>query len=128
LNRKRGINDMMKRSTTAKDLQKLINEYMVIVTSVTVTNKDTFEPSEITPEQFMNDFEWYMESGIFADSLDFKYELAGNNNIKLFIGYVSGYCDNCIDVVLQFANGATLDQVVDGLNATYTAFLASLSA
>ena len=57
-----------------------------------------------------------------------KYELAGNNNIKLFIGYVSGYCDNCIDVVLQFANGATLDQVVDGLNATYTAFLASLSA
>lgn len=119
---------MMKRSTTAKDLQKLFNEYMVIVTSVTVTNKDTFEPSEITPEQFMNDFEWYMESGIFADSLDFKYELAGNNNIKLFIGYVSGYCDNCIDVVLQFANGATLDQVVDGLNATYTAFLVSLSA
>ena len=38
---------MMKRSTTAKDLQKLFNEYMVIVTSVTVTNKDTFEPSEI---------------------------------------------------------------------------------
>lgn len=123
-----GINNMMKRSTTAKDLQKLFNEYMVIVTSVTVTNKDTNQKNEVTPEQFMNDFEWYMESGIFADSLDFKYELAGNNNIKLFIGYVSGYCDNCIDVVLQFANGATLDQVVDGLNATYTAFLASLSA
>lgn len=40
---------------------------------------------------------------------------------------MSGYCDNCIDVVLQLTNEVTLNQVVDGSDITYIVSLAALS-
>ena len=69
---------MTSRHTSAANLQKALNSSLVTIKLVSVESKDSHETSEIPAEQFKNDLDLYLESGIFADSIDFKYELSGN--------------------------------------------------
>lgn len=92
------------KSTTAGNLQKAINDNLVTVKSVKVESKDDHETKTITPEQFKNDLDFYMESGIFADTIDFKYEINGDN-LTVYIGNMSSFCDLCITVNLLVNDG-----------------------
>lgn len=88
------------KPTNTVNLQKAINEKLVTINEVKVTSKDSDNESKIiTADQFKNDLDFYMESGIFADSLDFKYEISGKN-LTVHIGNMSNYCDSCIAVDL----------------------------
>ena len=49
------------KSTTAGNLQKAINDNLVIVTNAQTECKDTHEVETITPEQFVEDLDFYME-------------------------------------------------------------------
>lgn len=95
---------MSTKSTTASNLQKAIKSNLVTIKLVTVESKDNHETSEIPAEQFKNDLDFYMESGVFADSIDFKYELSGNK-LAVDIGFMSSFCDKCIMVNMAVNDG-----------------------
>lgn len=95
---------MTTKHTSATNLQKAINEKLVTIKSANVESKDDHEMRTITPEQFKNDLDFYVESGVFADSIDFKYELIGND-LKVYIGNMSSYCNVCITVEMVVNDG-----------------------
>lgn len=90
---------MTTRHTSAANLQKSLNQNLVTIKSVTVESKDDHKFGTITAEQFKNDLDFYLESGVFADSLDFKYTLY-DKELTVYIGNLSCYCDKCITVEL----------------------------
>lgn len=90
---------MATKHTSAANLQKAINDKLVTIKSVKVESKGDHEMRTITAEQFESDLDFYMESGIFADSIDFMYELHGND-LFVYAGNMSCYCDKCITVSL----------------------------
>ena len=92
------------KSTTASNLQKAINDNLVSIISAKSQSKDDDSEKIITKDQFKDNLDFYMESGIFADTLDFKYELCGNN-LTVYIGNMSSYCDRCITVNLLVNDG-----------------------
>lgn len=90
--------------TSASNLQKALNQKLVTIKSVTVDSKDDHGSKIILAEQFKNDLDFYLESGVFADSLDFKYSLYGTD-LTVYIGNLSCYCDKCITVELIVNEG-----------------------
>ena len=100
---------MNTKPTTGKKLQDVIRKKLVTVVGVQVDNKDINKIRVVTPEQFITDLDFYMESGIFADSLDFKYGIAGKDMLQVNIGYMSCYCSNCIEVKLKLNEGTLMD-------------------
>lgn len=89
----------MRRTTTAK-LQKVISDNLVTVTSA-VVNYDDRGKEPISTDKFKEDLEFYVNSGIFADTLDFTFEKIAENQIHIAIGKMSSYCYDNIDVTLQ---------------------------
>ena len=61
------------RKTTANRLLKAITDNLVSVTSA-VVNHDESGKEQISDEKFKEDLEFYVNSGIFADTIDFSYE------------------------------------------------------
>ena len=61
------------RKTTANRLLKAITDNLVSVTSA-VVNHDEGMKEPISVEKFKEDLEFYTNSGIFADTIDFSYE------------------------------------------------------
>lgn len=101
---------MTSRHTSAANLQKALNSNLVTIKLVSVESKDSHETSEIPAEQFKNDLDFYLESGIFADSIDFKYELSGND-LTIYAGNMSSYCNVCITVDLIVNDGVTKEDL-----------------
>lgn len=95
---------MATKHTTATNLQKALNQNLVTVVNAKVESKDDDGTKTITPEQFKNDLDFYVESGVFTDSIDFKYELIGND-LKVYIGNMSSYCNVCITVEMVVNDG-----------------------
>ena len=95
---------MTTRHTSAANLQKALNNKLVTIKSVTVESKDDHWYKKITADQFKNDLDFYIESGVFADSLDFKYTLY-DTELTVYIGNLSSYCDKCITVELIVNEG-----------------------
>ena len=61
------------RKTNANKLLKAITDNLVSVTSA-VVNHDEGIKEQISDEIFKEDLEFYVNSGIFADTIDFSYE------------------------------------------------------
>ena len=61
------------RKTNASRLLKVITNNLVSVTSA-VVNHDETGKEPISDEKFKEDLEFYINSGIFADTIDFTYE------------------------------------------------------
>lgn len=106
------------RPTTAKNLQKAIKNNLVTVVNAQTECKDTDEVQTISAEQFVTDLDFYVESGIFSDSLDFKYRITGNEFLQIEVGYMSSFCQCCITVTLRLCDGVTLDEVTKQLKET----------
>lgn len=102
---------MNTKHTTARNLQKAINDKLVTVENARIESKDSDHESKTIPaDQFKSDLDFYMESGIFADTLDCKYELQ-DKNLTVDIGYMSCYCDKCITVNLSVNDGVDKDDL-----------------
>lgn len=113
----------MKR-TTATNLQKVISDNLVSVTSA-VVNYDDRGKEPISTDKFKEDLEFYANSGIFADTLDFTFEKIGEDKLHIAIGKMSSYCYDDIDVTLQLNDGVTMETVTKQL---YEDFSERLSA
>ncbi len=106
------------RRTTAKNLQQVINDGLITIADVQVEDKETDEIKEITAEEFCRDLDSYINSGIFAESLDFRYEIKDGEHLQIKIGHMSLYCNNSITVTLCLSDGVTMEQVKDCLSKT----------
>lgn len=91
---------------------------MVAVIEVQTEDKETDEVKEITAEQFCKDLDSYINSGIFSESLDFRYDITGPLDLTVRIGYMSLYCNNCITATLCLCDDTTMEQVKDRLSKT----------
>lgn len=100
---------MIKYPTSARNLIKAIKSNTV--TNTVLHYKDEDKTVSITPESFMSDLEFYGESGIFADSIDFKYSKTDGRTIIVQAGNMSSYCNCTIAVSLQLNDGITRDDV-----------------
>lgn len=102
---------MNRRATTAGNLQRAINAHLVTVKTAKVESKEIdHDARTITAERFKNDLDFYMESGIFADSLDFTYELRGKD-LTINAGNMSCYCEVCITVELTVNNNVNMEDL-----------------
>lgn len=110
--------NMSTRPTTAKNLQKAIKDHLVTVVNAQTECKDVHEVQTITPEQFMTDLDFYMESGIFSDSLDFKFAVTGKDFLQIQVGYMSSFCQHCITATLKVCDGVAMEQVQKQLRET----------
>lgn len=108
---------MTTRHTSAANLQKAIDQKLVTIKSVTVESKDDHSSKTILAEQFKNDLDFYLESGVFADSLDFKYTLY-DTELTVYIGNLSCYCDKCITVELMVNDGVDKNDLENGIKRT----------
>lgn len=73
------------RKTTANRLLKAITDNLVLVTSA-VVNYDDRGAASIPVERFKEDLEFYANSGIFANTLDFTFEKIGDDKVHVSIG------------------------------------------
>lgn len=102
------------RRTTASRLLKAITDNLVSVTSA-VVNHDEGIKEQISDEKFKEDLEFYTNSGIFADTIDFTYEKIAENKLLISIGKASCYCFDDIDVTLQLSDGVDMETVAKQL-------------
>lgn len=112
------------RKTNANRLLKAITNNLVSVTSA-VVNHDEGMKEPISVEKFKEDLEFYVNSGIFADTIDFTYEKFAEDRLLISIGKASCYCYDDIDVTLQLNDGVTIESVTKQL---YEDFSERLSA
>lgn len=112
------------RKTTANRLLTAITDNLVSVTSA-VVNHDETGKDPISVEKFKEDLEFYINSGIFADTIDFTYEKIAEDKLHIAIGKASCYCYDDIDVTLQLSDGVTMENVTKQL---YEDFSERLSA
>lgn len=112
------------RKTTANRLLKSITDNLVTIASA-VVNYDDRGAEAIPVEKFMEDLEFYANSGIFADTIDFTFEKIGEDSIHVAIGKMSSYCYDDMDVTLQLSDGVTMETATKQL---YEDFSERLSA
>lgn len=103
----------MRRTTTAK-LQKIISDNLVSVTNA-VVNYDDRGAETISVDKFKEDLEFYVNSGIFADTIDFTFEKISEDKIHIAIGKMSSYCYDDIDVILQLNECVAMEEVTKQL-------------
>lgn len=106
------------RRTTANRLQKVIADNLVSVTSA-VVNHDEGIKEPISVEKFKEDLEFYTNSGIFADTIDFSYEKIAEDKLSISIGKASCYCYDDIDVTLQLSDGVTMETATKQLHENF---------
>lgn len=100
--------------TTTNKLFKAITDNLVSVISA-VVNHDEGIKEPISVEKFKEDLEFYANSGIFADTLDFTFKKISEDQIRVAIGKMSSYCYDDVDVTLQLNDGVTMDKIIDQL-------------
>ena len=96
------------RKTTANKLLTAITDNLVSVTSA-VVNHDEGMKEQISVEIFTEYFEFYVNSGIFADTIDFSYEKIAEDKLHIAIGKASCYCYDDIDVTVQLSDGVDIE-------------------
>lgn len=96
------------RKTNANKLLKAITDNLVSVASA-VVNHDEGIKEQISDEKFKEDLEFYVNSGIFADTIDFLYEKIAEDKLLISIGKASCYCYDDIDVTLQLGDGVDME-------------------
>lgn len=102
------------RRTTASRLQNVIADNFVSVTSA-VVNYDDCGSEKISVDKFKKDLDFYNNSGIFADTIDFAFEKISEDQIHVAIGKMSSYCYDDIDVTLQLSDGVTMETITKQL-------------
>ena len=68
----------MYRPTTVQKLQSAIKNHLIQIQNVQVRRKGSNDTRTITPEQFTENLDFLMESGIFSDAVDIRYEFKDN--------------------------------------------------
>ena len=89
---------------------KAITDNLVSVTSA-VVNYDERGKEPISVDKFKEDLEFYANSGIFADTIDFTFEKIAENELHIAIGKASCYCYDDIDVTLQLSDCVDMETV-----------------
>ena len=101
------------RPSTAQNLQNALTAGKLTLTGATI-HPSVFSdgnPRELAARQIQSDFDFYMESGVFAGTLDFRYHQLSPETVEIYVGYQSPYCAESIDIHCQVAAGVTAEDV-----------------
>lgn len=101
------------RPSTAQNLQNALDTGKLTLTGATI-HPSVFSdgnPRELAARQIQSDFDFYMESGVFAGTLDFRYYQPTPETVEIYVGYHSPYCLESIDVHCKVAAGVTPEDV-----------------
>ena len=104
------IMGIWRKRTTARQLQKVINEELVTIKSVKVQSKDDNMEKIITSDQFEDDLDFYLQSELFADSIDFEYSIQ-EGILTVYAGNMSAYCKVCITAELVIKDAVGKDDL-----------------
>lgn len=102
---------VIKYPTSARNIIKAIKGNMVSVTNAVLHYKGEDKTESITSESLISDLEFYSESGIFANSIDFRYFRTGKEKFIIQAGNMSPYCDCSILVEVCANDGVTRNDV-----------------
>lgn len=96
------------------NLIEAIESKMISVSSVQCKTKlstDITVTDQVTPDMFVEAIEFLNESVLFRNSVDFYYEFAGKNGIRIEAGMKNRYMDEYFfaDCVIQ--DGFSVDDV-----------------
>ena len=97
------------RPSTAQNLQNALTAGKLTLTGATI-HPSVFS-NKNSAEQIQSDFDFYMESGVFAGTLDFRYHQPSPETVEIYVGYHSPYCIESIDIHCQVAAGVTPEEV-----------------
>ncbi len=64
----------MQRRTTTLQIQKAIKSNCLHLIKAEIYNKNTRKTDAILNDKFLDDFEYFCESGIFIDAIGWKFE------------------------------------------------------
>lgn len=106
------------RRTTAKNLQQVINDGLATIADIQAEDKETGKIRSFIAEQLRKDLDNYVSSGVFSESIDFRYEIKDGEHLQIKIGSMSLYCNNCITATLCLSDGVTMEQVKACLSKT----------
>lgn len=93
-------------NTTAAQFETAIQNNMVSIIAAKLISKEDFSEQNIAADQFMEDLAFYIESGIFKDSVDFTYTFS-EGNLIVRIGGKSPYSNQIIKVTLRIKEEIT---------------------
>lgn len=100
-----------KKSTSARNLLSVIKNNMVTITNTELHYKCEETVKTVSKEALISDLEFYEESGIFADTIDFKYLKVGNDIILVQAGNMSPYCECSIKISLKINKDIPMNEI-----------------
>lgn len=105
---------MRKQIMQLSNLVEAIESKMISVSSVKSKVKasvDITATDQVTPDQFVESIQFLNEASLFRNSVDFFYELTGDNNIRIEAGMKNRYLDEYyyVDCIIQ--DGFSIDDV-----------------
>lgn len=102
----------MRRKTTTKQISTVITNNLLYVVRAECRYKSSDRIDKISSEKFKNDFDFLCESGLFAESLGWHYELDHKTNDYIFeTGRYNPHSEIIITVYMHICNGASAESV-----------------
>ena len=102
----------MQKRTTTKQLNTAITNNLLTITKAECHYKSSNRIDEIGIEKFRNDFDFLCESGLFAESLGWHYELDHKTNAYILeSGRYNPHSEIIITIYMRVCNGASAENI-----------------
>ena len=102
----------MKRRTTTRQLSEALTNGLLQVSNVEVYHKTSRKTDPIDAESFIDNFQFLVESGIFADCAGWHFEKDYKSNQYLIeAGRSDAYSENIITVHMRANDGVKIEDV-----------------
>ena len=102
----------MKRRTTTAQINEALANDLLIITKVECYRKTLRQTDVIDAESFIDNFQFLVESGIFADCVGWHFEKDYKSNQYLIeAGRSDAYSENIITVHMRVNDGVKIEDV-----------------
>ena len=102
----------MQKQTTTRQISTVITNNLLTITKAECHYKSSNRIDEIDIEKFRESLDFLCESGIFAESLGWNYELDHKSGSYIFeTGRYNPHSEIIITVYMRICNGASSENV-----------------
>lgn len=112
---------MSRRIANISNLLELIENGTITVTSVQVKTKafaDITETDNVTPADFIESMQYLNEAKLFRDGIDFYYEFASKNSIRVECAMKNPYLDEYFYADCTLKDGVSIKDIEVKLRET----------
>lgn len=102
----------MKRRTTTAQINKALTTNLLTVTKAEVYHKDSCKIGLIDADTFLENFEFFCESGCFTDCVGWHYERDYKDNQYIIeTGRMDGDSEDIVTAILRVNNNANIEDI-----------------